>query len=183
MKIEYLEDYKSIKEKFLSCFVRSWEEFQVSSKDWIAKMGDRGWPVDERWYDQAFLWDKMDPKYAFTSFKESLRFLRGKSGLVLFMTEKMDENTQKRNVRYVARADALELADRIEEEWYEMYRLAEQDMYNPDVLPDDIYVFDQTMDWCVVFTHETSDIESELDDLMKAAESRCCIICERRLSQ
>ena len=40
MKIEYLEDYKSIKEKFLSCFIRSWEEFQVSSKDWIAKMGD-----------------------------------------------------------------------------------------------------------------------------------------------
>ena len=30
--------------------------------------------------------------------------------------------------------------------------------------------YDQTMDWCVVFTHETSDIESELDDPMKAAE-------------
>ncbi len=139
-------------------------------------MGDRGWPVDERWYDQAFLWDKMDPKYTFTSFKETLAYLRGKNGPVLFMTEKMDEDTRKRDVRYVARADASELADRIEEEWYEMYRLADQDMYNPDALPCDIYVFDQAMDWCVVFTHETSDFESELDDPMKAAESRCCII-------
>ena len=48
MKIVYLEDYESIKEKFLSRFVRSWEEFQISSKDWIAEMGERGWPVEER---------------------------------------------------------------------------------------------------------------------------------------
>ena len=181
MKIVYLEDYESIKEKFLSRFVRSWEEFQISSKDWIAEMGERGWPVDERWNDQAFLWDKMDPKYSFTSFNEALNFLREKSGSVLFMTETdILDNARKRNVRYIARADAVELADRIEEEWYEMYRLAEQEMYNPDALPCDIYVFDQSMDWCVVFTHETSDIESELDDPMKAAESRCCIICDRK---
>ena len=179
MKIEYLEEFENIKEEFLSRFVLSWEDFQIRSKDWIEKMGDRGWPVDRRWYDQAFLWDKMDPRYAFTSFQEALTFLREKSGTVLLMTEKMDEAARKREVRYVARADAVELSNRIEEEWYEMYRLLEEDMYNPDVLPCDIYVFDQTMNWCVVFTHETSDVESELDDPMKAAESRCCIICNR----
>ena len=103
MKIVYLEDYESIKEKFLSRFVRSWKEFQISSKDWIADMGERGWPVDERWYDQAFLWDKMDPKYSFTSFNEALNFLREKSGSVLFMTETdVIDNARKRNVRYIA---------------------------------------------------------------------------------
>ncbi|MBO4687275.1 MAG: hypothetical protein J5636_02065 [Clostridiales bacterium] len=179
MTMEYLEDFESIKEAFLARFVLSWEEFQVRSKDWIEKMRDRGRPVDMRWYDQAFLWDKMDPAYAFTSFQEALACLRGKSGSVLLMTEKLDETTRKRNVTSVARADACELADRIEEDWFESYRLAEQYMYNPDALPSDIYVFDQTMEWCVVFTHETSDIESELDDPMKAAESRCCIILSR----
>ena len=178
MKIEYLEDYESIKEAFLSRFVLSWEEFQVKSKDWLAERAERGYPIDERWYGQAFLWDKMDPAYAFTSMKEALEYLRARAGTVLFMTEKMDETTRKREVRYIARADAGELAGRIEEEWYESYRLAEQDMYNPDALPCDIYVFDQTMKWCVVFTHETSDFESELEDPMKAAESRCCIICD-----
>ena len=176
MKIEYLEDFEDIKESFISKFVLSWEDFQVRSRSWIKKMGDRGWSVDTGWYDQAFLWDKMDPAYTFTSMKEALAFLREKTGTVLFMTEEMNESTKKRTVRYVARTDAVELADRIEEEWYEMYRLVEQEMYNPDTLPCDIYVFDQTMNWCVVFTHETSDIESELDDPMKAAESRCCII-------
>ena len=176
MEIDYLEDFESIKESFLSRFVLSWEDFQVKSKAWIEKMGNRGWPVDTRWYDQAFLWDKMDPSHTFTSMKEALAFLRGKTGTVLFMTEKLDENTRKRDIDYVARANAAELADRIEEEWYEMYRLLEQEMYNPDALPCDIYVFNEAMDWCVVFTHETSDIENELDDPMKAAESRCCLI-------
>ena len=51
-------------------------------------------------------------------------------------------------------------------------------MYDPDaMLPEDLYVFDLSMEWCVVFTHETTDWESELDNPMKATESRYCIIC------
>ena len=64
-------------------------------------------------------------------------------------------------------------------EWFEDYRLAMEDRYNPHhVLPDELYVFDNTMTWCVVFTHETTDWESESDDPMKAAESRYCILCK-----
>ena len=70
------------------------------------------------------------------------------------------------------------LAEKIEQEWYDSYRLAMQNMYDPDaILPDDLYVFDSSMNWCVVFTHETTDWESEIDDPLKAAESRYCIIC------
>ena len=48
-------------------------------------------------------------------------------------------------------------------------------MYNPNpILPEDLYVFDSSMSWFVVFTHETNDWETE--DLMKEAESRYCII-------
>ena len=61
---------------------------------------------------------------------------------------------------------------------YDSYRLAMQNRYDADAfLPGDFYVFDSSMTWCVVFTHETTDWESELDNPMKAAESRVCIIC------
>ena len=71
------------------------------------------------------------------------------------------------------------LAARIEQEWYDSYRLAEQNMYDADAfLPEDLYVFDASMKWCVVFTHETTDWESEIDNPMKAAQTRYCIICK-----
>ena len=84
------------------------------------------------------------------------------------------------SVDFTAEADAHTLAARIEQEWYDDYRLEEQNMYNPNAyFPSEVYVFDATMNWCVVFTHETTDWESELENPMKAAESRVCIICKR----
>ena len=81
-------------------------------------------------------------------------------------------------LNFISEADSCELAETIEQEWYDSYRLAMQDMYDPNaILPEDLYIFDRTMTWCVVFTHETTDWESELDNPMKAAESRVCIIC------
>ena len=78
---------------------------------------------------------------------------------------------------FVAKADANELAELIEKEWFESYILAEQNMYNPEeILPADLYVFDSTMSWFIVFTHETTDWESEIEKPMKAAASRYCII-------
>ena len=51
-------------------------------------------------------------------------------------------------------------------------------MYNPDaILSDDLYVFDCSMKRCVVFTHETTHWESEVDNPMKDAQSRLCIVC------
>ena len=76
---------------------------------------------------------------------------------------------------FIAKADALELADLIEYEWLSCYKLAAQYMYNPDeILPADMYVFDETMNWFIAFTHETTDVET--DDPIKESESRYCII-------
>ena len=92
------------------------------------------------------------------------------------MTEKGEKNIfkGKKTVDFIAETDAHALAAKIEQEWYDSYRLAEQDMYDA-ILPDDLYVFDYSMQWCVVFTHETTNWES--DSLMKVAESRYFIIC------
>lgn len=180
MKIKVIDNARDIREAFIKRFVMSWEEFQVKQKDWIA---DRkiSYPVNSAWYEQSYMWDKMSPDFPRVSMEAALAFLREHSGPVFFMTEKGEGKCykDKRMVGVIAEADAHTLAARIEQEWYDSYRLAEQNMYDADaILPDDLYVFDASMKWCVVFTHETTDWESELDDPMKAAESRYCIICK-----
>lgn len=181
MNIKLLDNPKELSEAFFNHFVMSWDEFQVKQKNWIAEMAKKNYPINIAWYEQSYMWDRMSPDFPRVSMEEALVFLRTHSGPVFFMTEK-GEDTYYRGrklVDYIAEADADTLAERIEREWYDSYRLAEQNMYDPDaILPDDLYVFDSTMKWCVVFTHETTDWESELNDPMKAAESRYCILCK-----
>ena len=177
MDIALLENADEMREAFIGRFLASWEEFQVLHKDWLAKNPN----VGQAWFEQAYMWDKCRPQFHYATMKEALAFLRKQDSPVLFMAEK-DEDTCYRGkeiVNFVAEADAFLLASQIENEWFEDYRLEMQNMYDPDAfLPQDLYVFDSKMTWCVVFTHETTDWESEIDNPMKAAESRYCIICK-----
>ena len=179
MEIEYLDEITEIGDAFIKRFVLPWESFKIKQKDWIEKMSMRNYPIDRQWYDQAYLWDRMDPSYPGASMQEALTFLREHPGTVFFMTEKGEGEFFQgtKTIDFIAKTDACQLADRIEFEWYESYRLAEQYRYIPDALPEDLYVFDSSMRWCVVFTHETTDWEAEkTDDWMKAAQSRYGII-------
>lgn len=181
MNIEYLENTTDIGEAFKNRFVLTWDSFQVRHKDWIDEMNRRNYPIDKQWYDQAYMWDRMDPAFSHVSMKEALDYLRRHFGTVLFMTEKGERECFQgaKTIDFIAKVNSDQLADRIEFEWYESYRLVEQDRYIPDALPDDLYVFDSSMKWCVVFTHETTDWEAEkAHDWMKVAQSRYCIICE-----
>lgn len=181
MEFKRLEDTKDIGEAFIARFTLSWEEFQLEMKEFIIKMEEKNHPVDFDFYEQSLFWDRMGPKYPYVSMEEALAFLRGHGGSVYFMGEKGEDDPWRgrRIVDFIAEADAHALAEKIEQEWYDSYRLAMQNMYDPDaILPDDLYVFDSSIEWCVVFTHETTDWESELDNPMKAAESRVCIICK-----
>ena len=45
------------------------------------------------------------------------------------------------------------------------------------VLPADLYVFDESMEHMLVFTHETDYWELEDEQPMKCAESRFCMMC------
>lgn len=181
MNIKMLDNTTEIRKTFIDHFVMPWDEFQVKQKDWIAKMAETNFPITIDWYEKSFMWDRMNPDFPRVSMEEALAFLRGRSGSVLFMTEKGEDTFYhgEQFVDFIAEADAHALAERIEQEWYDSYKLAEQNMYDADAfLPEDLYVFDETMKWCVVFTHETTDWESEIDHPMKAAQSRYCSICE-----
>ena len=182
MDIKLLDNTEKMRDAFIHRFVMSWEEFQVKEKDWIDKMAESNYPITIDWYEKDYMWDRMNRDFAGVSMETALAFLKEHSGQVFFMTEKgVDIYYQgKKLVDFIAEADAYTLAARIKQEWYDFYRLAEQNMYDASAfLPHDLYVFDSSMKWCVVFTHETTDLESELDDLLlKAAESRYCIICK-----
>lgn len=173
MNIRLLGNTAEIREAFINRFVMSWEAFQVSQKDWIAKMAKTKYPITVRWYEQSFMWDKIDWCFPRVSMQEALDFLKEKGGSVLFMSEK-DEDTfyQGRElIDFVAEADAHALADQIEWEWHNAYG---SDACDAEAfLPDDLYVFDLSMKWCVVFTHETIDEKTET-----LAEGRYCIICK-----
>lgn len=181
MNIKFLDNARKISEEFINRFVMSWEGFQVKQKDWISKMAESNYPITIDWYEKAYMWDKMNPDFASVSMEAALAFLKEHSGPVCFMTEKGEDIYYhgKKHVDYIAEADAHILAARIEKDWYDSYRLAAQNMYDPDAfLPEDLYVFDASMKWCVVFTHETTDWEAGLEKPMKEAESRYCIICK-----
>ena len=178
MHIKLLDNAKDIRKAFLNQFVMSWDEFQIQHKDWIAKMAKTNCPITIDWYESAFMWEKMNPNSINVSMKDAVAFLKECNDSVFFITER-GKSAYCQLVDFTAEADANALAARIEQEWYDDYRLEAQSMYNPDAFfSSEVYVFDASMDWCVVFTHETTDWESELDDPMKAAESRVCIICK-----
>lgn len=181
MDYRLLDNITHISKAFIDRFVLSWDEFQIEMRDFIDEMEKKNHPVDFTFYEQSLFWDRMSPKFPYVSMTEALAFLREQAGSVFFMGEKGEDGfwRGKRVIDFIAEADAHSLAEKIEQEWFDSYRLAMQNMYDPDaILPGDLYVFDTSMKWCVVFTHETTDWESELDDPMKAAESRICIICK-----
>ena len=182
MKITLLENNEEIRRTFIDRFVMSWDEFQVEHKEFIDKMLEKNQVVDIEFYNRSYLWDRISSKYPPTSFREALDFLSNIDGDVIFMSE--DEKVpcsaglfiDGNKIRsFAAKSNAKELAKLIEKEWFETYILEEQGRYNPNpILPEDLYVFDSSMSWLVVFTHETTDWETE--DSMKEAESRYCIV-------
>jgi len=173
----------SLRHKFIQNFLISWDEFQISHKDFIENIAKNGNIIfDEKMYNESLMWDKMPTTYPKVSFNKALNFLKSKNHEIIFISETDNYpfafplTYKGENIpSFIAKADAKALASLIEYEWFESYRLAEQGMYNPDfMLPEDLYVFDDSFEWVIVFTHETLDYETE--SLMVEAESRLCIM-------
>ncbi len=171
MQFEVLQNGAEIRRAFTQRFVMSREAFQASRREPAGEYGSIG----ENWYANSFCWERLYPEYEEVSFADALSLLRRRSGPVIFMGEYGPGKKE-----CLGLAEAGELADRIAWEWYEDYRLEEQMRFNPDAfLATDLYVFDRALSWLIVFTHETTDWESELTDPMKAAASRYCIVFPR----
>ena len=161
-----------------------WVLFRDKQRKWISEMAEANYTIDVNWYSQAYMWDRMDPEYPRVFFREALLSLSEHDGNVYFMSEGarhhcpgqlLYHNTRITN--FVAQVDGSKLTKLIEKEWYASFRLGKQAAINySPVLPEDLYVFDESMAWFVAFTHEASDLNAQFFDKMKAADSRICII-------
>lgn len=175
MNIKYIENATETTERFKAKFVMPWEAFRVEHKDWIRAIEKKdGNFVGRKWYDGAYMWGRLISDFEQVSFDAALCFLREQREAVLFIAEKCGGDGV--DVAYAAEADANELAGRVERDWYESFRLMVLGRYDPDELEEDIYVFDASMRWCVIFTHENEHWELELEEPMRAARSRYCLI-------
>ena len=123
------------------------------------------------------------PDYPTVSFARAIDLLRSMGGDVYFMSENESypeyasitvDGVEHKGC--VAKSNAAALADLIEFEWYEEWRLAARNMYLANtVLPEDLYVFDGAMEHMLVFTHENDHWDLEIEQPMVAAASRYCM--------
>lgn len=159
MKIELFVLPSVMRRDFMDAFVLSQEDLEVAYPEWREKPEAMGTDFDE-WYTEAYLWEKLSPDLPVVDFDTALSLLRERKGTILFMSE--SESSHKpcallhhgREVcDFVAMADAGDLADRIEYEWKE-YPLLTRESPHELTLPEDLYVFDTTLEWVIVFTHE-----------------------------
>ena len=124
-------DSAALRQAFIRKFTMPWEEFQVTHKDWIDGLAAKNHTVT---YGELYLWDLMDHRAI--SFATALDFLRSMSGEV-YVTSERESNGGHHEfeidgaeyTEVVIRGSAAELADLIEYEWYEPYRLDALGMY------------------------------------------------------
>ena len=171
-----MSEHSKIRERFTETFIQPYSGFVEAHKDWISEQ--RG-EFNEEYYNKMFMWDKISGDAREVTFSDALAILKGKAGEVYFMTE--DDKCAvfqvcrlNSKIQFVASSSAMELAECIEDEWFTAYELYEQDMIFPDaILSEDLYVFDKSFSWCIVFTHETDENE--------AADSRLCLYVSKKL--
>ena len=172
MKIEIMTNKNEIREAFTKKFLLTWEEFQIEYRDFLDRMKEKN---HEFHFENALMWDKMPKTYQTPTFSEALELLKKLRGEVYFIAEANEELRidKKTYSNFTAKANAAELADLIEADWYESWK-AEDYLYL-ETLPPDLYVFDAEMKHMLVFTHENDLWESELTEPMKAAAARVCL--------
>ena len=178
-KITIVDNGHEIRQAFIGKFTMTWDEFQITHKEWIDSLAAKNYTVT---HEELLLWLLMDHRAI--PFAKALEFLRSMQGDVYVMSEREShpghnefEIDGVEHKGCVVRANAKELADLIEYEWYEPYRLDALGMYlTHTVLPADLYVFDERMEHLLVFTHETDYWELEDEQPMKCAASRFCMM-------
>lgn len=165
MKITLLENNEEIRRNFIDRFVMSWDEFQNKDKNSANHLG-----ID--WFKKSFLWDRFYLGTSIVSFSSALSAIKEHTESVLFMS---DDNihhpgelfyNNKKYTNFVGRVNANELANLIEKEWDSWYDSEEDIWFTSEVttqpiLPEDLYVFDESMKWFIAFTHESAYIDPQ----------------------
>lgn len=166
MKYSLLSDHLQIRKRFLLRFTLAYPDFcrirRERMRRWPERYRDQ---FTESYYERIPYSDRLIPAFRPLSFVDALAQLRSWARPARFLTNGPDSLCHDHTILgnqtlYCALADPRELADRLEFEWFEEYRLFEEMMHLPDaIFPSELYVFDEQMSRCLIFTHETDETE------------------------
>lgn len=157
-----LKRAKQLRERFIECFVDTKSEYY------------RKYCLQADETVRGFLWDtlKVYSEKNICTQEQAAEFLE-KNGSVYFMWDLWRKGTvfADKYPNAVIKADGAELGRLSVNEWNAELDAEKHDCYiEYPQLPSDIYVFDESFSWYVVFTHEFDDCDSP-DDIV-----RHCII-------
>ena len=181
MIIKTANHEREIQQAFIDKFTLTYDQFRLKHQ---------GEPIVEEYlknesvYANLLIWDKLNTEFDRIDFKKALSMLKSIEGPVYLMPDPGErgsyyltvDGTKRKDS--VASADANELAEQIEYEWYQSWKAAAMNTrLNDDVLPEDLYVFDKEMEHVIIFTHEYDFWELEAtEEYMKCADSRFCLV-------
>ena len=167
-------DKKILRDRFIKEFINTNHEY---FRKYIGTL--RKYP-DGLCYD-GYLWDVLNEAYDNSRVlqEKAITLLKSKS-LVYVMWDiysnyrvVMNDIIRLNNPKdTIISVNANELCDLIEYEWAADWDLGER------YLPEDIYIFDNSMNWCIIFTHEGDD-STENPNLNEDDYIRVCFMVDR----
>lgn len=179
MEYKLLTNSKTIRSLFIAQFVESFEEFSEHHQEFISRLRTA---FNREYYDKMFMWDRIWKNVRQISFADALDILKKKEQPVLFLTESPQVEVREycklnNQCEFVAQAEASDLAECISYEWFAEYKLLAQNCSLADpILPSDLYVFDDSYTWCLIFTHETDDWDN-----WENADARVCFLIDKNI--
>jgi hypothetical protein len=164
----------NLRDQFIKNFINTEHEHY---KKYIATLKEYS---DGMCYD-GYLWDALNEPYDITvrTQEKAIEYLMEKDTVFVMwdiysnkkvrLNDKIRLNNPKDTIISVK---AQKLCETIEYEWNIGWNLENR------YLPEDIYIFDDTMKWCVIFTHEGDDnfTNPELDE---DEYIRICFVIDR----
>lgn len=130
-------------------------------------------------YD-GYLWDSLKADYTQIerTMEQAMAYLKNKGNVFvmwdIFSKQRVPLSrilSNKYPKDTLIEIDSLELSQFISREWSEDYRSDEK------YLPEDIYIFDNAMNWYVIYTHEGYDNMMK-SDLNEEDYTRICFVYE-----
>lgn len=164
------EQAKQVRQAFENAFIETPEEYMTDCIKWreeyfSANPNAHVYPLPK--FDEVIYWSKIKC-YKEIDFAEAISFLSSISNPVYFMSDLALEgyvgmhllNDPRASIGFVAvHDDPKSFAEHIYDEWKRSYTYDyenEEEWFEP-LLPEDLYVFDDSFSWMLVFTHHNVD--------------------------
>lgn len=180
------EKATQIRERFEKTFIETPQEYELSAAKWREEQfagnpNAQIYPIPN--YNEVIYWSKIKC-YKEIDFAEAISFLSNVGNPVYFMSDVELEGYvgmhilgwNYDSIGFVAvHDDPKSFAEHIYNEWkcYMTYDYENEEVYFEPLLPEDLYVFDDSFSWMLVFTHHNRD------DFMPeppSGENRGCFI-------